>query len=300
MKYIKHLLPLLFLLHLTTVSAQNRADRILKRIETLDKSSVLVVAHRADWRYASENSMMAIEHAIKIGVDIIEVDIQRTQDGHLVLLHDETLERTTTGEGRVDKITLDSLKSLRLRNGIGIPTSESVPTLEEVLRKTKGQVLFNLDKADRYINDVFKLMKKTGTTQYVIMKTSMPFVDTRVQFHEYLRHTLLMPIINLDLSYADSEVDAYMNFMKPKMIEFVYSDSSNIKPFRMGERLDNKCLLWYNTMWSTLSGGHDDDLAVKDPNAAYGYLIDILGANIIQTDRPEYLLEYLRQRRLHD
>lgn len=298
--FFKSVFLFLLLLQFSALDAQNRADSIRKRIETLDTTSVLVVAHRGDWRYASENSMLAIEHAIKLGVDIIEIDIQRTKDGHLVLLHDDTLDRTTTGEGKVDEITLDSLKNLRLRNGIGIATSESVPTLEEVLRKTKGQVLFNLDKADKHINDVFRLLKKTGTTQYIIMKTAMPFVDARIQFHDYLRHTFLMPIINLDLVYAESEVDAYMSFLKPKLVEFVYSDSASVKPFRMRDRLEGKTMLWYNTMWSTLSGGHDDDLAIKDARAAYGYLIDVLGANIIQTDRPEYLLEYLRKRKLHD
>ena len=53
-------------------------------------------------------------------------------------------------------------------------------------------------------------------------------------------------------------------------------------------------------MEDTMSGGHDDDLALEDPDAAYGCLIDTLGARIIQTDRSEYLLEYLRSRNLHD
>ena len=290
----------MFLFYAFSLNAQNRADSIRQRIESLDTKSVLVVSHRADWRYAAENSMMAIENAIKLGVDIIELDVQRTKDGHLVLMHDETLDRTTTGKGRVDSIMLESLKNLRLRNGIGIRTSETVPTLEEVLVKTKGRVLLNLDKADRYIDEVYALMHKTGTTKYIVMKTNKSFIDTRVQFHEYLLHTFIMPIIDLDEGYAESEIDAFMSFLRPKMFELVYKDASNPSPKLMKQKLRGKSLLWYNTMWDTLAGGYDDDKALDNPDAAYGYLIDTLGANIIQTDRPEYLLKYLRKRGLHN
>mgnify|MGYP001237631967 len=48
-----------------------------------------------------------------------------------------------------------------------------------------------------------------------------------------------------------------------------------------------------------MAGGHDDDLSLSNPDAGYGYLIDKLGARIIQTDRPAYLLQYLRKRKLH-
>ncbi len=283
------------------LNAQNKADITRKKIETKDRSSVLVAAHRGHWRYASENSMLAIQNAIDIGVDIVEVDIQRTKDKHLILMHDETIDRTTTGMGRVDELILDSLKNVRLRNGIGIRTSEKVPTLEEVLRKTKGQVILNIDKADRYIDDVYRLLKKTGTQQYVILKSEKPFADTRVQFHNYLTwKTFLMPIIDLDTNYAEKEVDSYLGFVKPPIIEFIYEKDTNPKPRQMRDKLNNRTLIWYNTMWDTLTGGHDDDMALNDADSVYGYLIDSLGATIIQTDRPDYLLKYLRKRNLHD
>lgn len=288
------------LLFPTLLEAQTRADEIRTQIMSGDKSSILVVAHRGNWRYASENSMLAIQNAIAIGVDIVEIDIQRTKDKHLILMHDETIDRTTTGKGRVDELTLDSLKNVRLRNGIGIRTSEKISTLEEVLKTTKGQVILNIDKADRYIDDVYRLLKKTGTQKYVIIKTDKPFADARVQFHNYLTwNTILMPIIDLDSNYAEREVDTFLGFMRPKIIEFVYEKETNPKPKEMKNRLTGKTLLWYNTMWDTLAGGHDDDMALHDADSAYGYLIDSLGATIIQTDRPEYLLKYLRKRHLH-
>ena len=64
--------------------------------------------------------------------------------------------------------------------------------------------------------------------------------------------------------------------------------------------MKGKSLIWYNTLWDTMAGGHDDNMSLQDPNKGYGYLIDTLGARIIQTDRPQYLLDYLRSRNLHD
>ena len=72
-------------------------DQIRKELFNPASGKVLVAAHRGDWRNACENSREAIENAVQMGVDIVEVDLARTKDGHLILLHDNTLDRTTTG-----------------------------------------------------------------------------------------------------------------------------------------------------------------------------------------------------------
>ena len=61
-----------------------------------------------------------------------------------------------------------------------------------------------------------------------------------------------------------------------------------------------KSLIWYNTLWASLAGGHDDEAARKDPDASYGYLINKLGARILQTDSPAFMLDYLRSKGWHD
>lgn len=293
----------IFILLSTTSSflwGQTRCDSIKARILTKEDNYVLVASHRGHWRHSTENSMSAIQHAIKIGVDIIEIDIQRTKDGHLILMHDETLDRTTTGKGRVDSVQLEYVKSLHLRNGIGVATKERVPTLKEVLEANKGSVLFNLDKADRFIDDVYALLRQTGTTKMVIMKSDKPFTDIRVQFHEYLFESLLMPIVNLDQPHAINDIVSYVNFLKPKLIELTFENPLNDLPKRMSNELNEKTVLWYNTMWEELSGGLSDDVALDNPDLVYGYLIDSLKAKVIHTDRPVYLLDYLRKRNLHN
>lgn len=279
----------------------DRAEAIRERIVAGDKSGVIVVAHRGDWRYAPENSLAAIEHSIAVGVDVVELDLQLTRDSVLIVMHDATLNRTTTGKGRVADWTIDSIRTLKLKNGCGIRTKHGVPTLEEALLAAKGRVLVNLDKADRYFDLVVPLLEKTGTARQIIMKGSKPAAEVLALYGRYLDEVLYMPIVNLDKPEAAALMEGFMTELKPVAYELLYARAEDTAmPLRMREALDGKSLIWYNTLWDTLCGGHDDDLSLDDPHAAFGYLIDTLGARIIQTDRAEHLLEYLRSRNLHD
>ena len=102
-------------LNLTACSHQpsdlNRNRNHLKEITDNLKNStnnyVLVAAHRGDWRNAPENSIQAIKNCIEMGVDMVEIDVRMTKDSALVLMHDNTIDRTTTGEGKVSEWTLD-------------------------------------------------------------------------------------------------------------------------------------------------------------------------------------------------
>src|SRR5690606_16314904 len=150
--------------------AQQRVDQIRQSLLNPLLDEVLVVAHRGDWRNAPENSLAAIANAIQMGVDVVEVDVQKTKDGQLILMHDKTLNRTTTGKGKVSDWTLDSIKTLWLRNGVAIKTKHRVPTLEEALLLAKGKIMLNLDKAYDVFDEVYALLDKTGTADHIIMK----------------------------------------------------------------------------------------------------------------------------------
>ena len=112
--------------------------------EYLEERNILVIAHRADWRNACENSILAIENAIEMGVDIIEIDLKKTSDNELILMHDHTLDRTTTGKGLVKDYTLEEIKKLYLKDGGGHKTLFKVPTLKEALLAAKGKVAYKL------------------------------------------------------------------------------------------------------------------------------------------------------------
>lgn len=282
------------------VMAQNRVETIRKKLLECDESSVIVAAHRGDWRNFPENSLEAIESAIRMGVDVVELDVQRTKDGVLILMHDATLNRTTTGKGKVAEVMMDSIAKLKLKNGCAIRTIHKVPTLEEALLLAKGKIMINLDKADRFFDEVYALLKKTGTTKQIIMKGNKSAEEVKQQYGDYLKEVIYMPIVNLDTENAEGQIERFIADMHPVAFELLYKTDENPLPRKLKDSLQGRTLIWYNTLWDTMAGAHDDDASLLDFDKGYGYLIDVLGARMIQTDRPQFLLDYLRSRKLHD
>ncbi len=280
--------------------SQERASQIREKLLDKNLNSVIVVSHRADWRNFPENSLEAIQSAIDMGVDAVELDLQRTKDGVLILMHDEWLDRTTTGKGKVSDWTLDSIRTLRLKNGCSIKTIYKVPTLEEALMLVKGKIMVNLDKADKYFDQVYELLEKTGTTEQIIMKGSKSAEEVQALFGKYLDKVIYMPVVNIDKAESEQAVMRFVEDIQPVAFELVFADKGNPLPRQLAHALKGKALIWYNTLWDTLAGGYDDDMSLADPDKGYGYLIDTLGCRIIQTDRPARLLDYLRQRGLHE
>ncbi|WP_227816484.1 glycerophosphodiester phosphodiesterase family protein [Nitrogeniibacter aestuarii] len=92
-----------------------------------------VVAHRCGGRLAPENSLEGLARAAAAGLHCVEFDVMLAQCGTPVVIHDETLERTTCGEGRVADTAWSALKSLRLRDVHGTPTDSRLPSLVQVL-----------------------------------------------------------------------------------------------------------------------------------------------------------------------
>lgn len=283
-----------------TASARDRVDSIREKLFNRDTTSVITVAHRGDWRNFPENSLEGIKSAIDMGVDIVEIDLHRTKDGHLILMHDSWLNRTTTGNGDIAETNLEDIKKLRLRNGCAIHTSCSVPTLEEVLVATKGQVMFNLDKADRYFDEVYDLLQRTGTTRQIVMKGYLPADEVKSRYGKYLDEVIYMPIVNLDQPDAEAKIEAFVNELNPVAFELMYSSDTNPLPAKARDMLRGKSLIWYNTLWDSMVGGHDDDASLVSDANGYGYLIDSIGCRIIQTDRPQRLISYLADRGMHD
>ena len=92
---------------------------------------MLVIAHRGNSAVAPENTLAAIRSAIELGVTTVEVDVRRTRDGELVLLHDRFVRRTTSGRGAIDRLTWDEVRRLDAGNA-GFP-GERIPRLVEAL-----------------------------------------------------------------------------------------------------------------------------------------------------------------------
>ena len=95
---------------------------------------VYVVGHRGAAGVFPENTLKGFRYAIELGVDLVECDVHLTRDGHLVVMHDEKVDRTTDGAGLVRELDLGSIRELDAGDG------ERVPTLDEVLATVGGKV----------------------------------------------------------------------------------------------------------------------------------------------------------------
>jgi glycerophosphoryl diester phosphodiesterase len=94
---------------------------------------ILRIGHRGAAGHAPENTIAAIRRGISLAVDYVELDVQRTRDGRLVLMHDKLVDRTTDGTGLVSEMTWDELQLLDAGNG------EGVPGVEEALAEANGR-----------------------------------------------------------------------------------------------------------------------------------------------------------------
>ena len=269
---------------------------------------VLVVAHRACHEPAPhsgmpttnpENSVTGIARCIALGVDMAEVDVRRTRDGYLVLMHDETVDRTTDGHGEVSDLTLAQIKGLRLRQNEGaagsVLTDQHVPTLAEALDTASGKVLLNLDVQAGLYADVVAAVRAAGRADQVIVKqpasTGSPLLADTAPFDTIA----FMPILvsagdGGDLpSIAERQVSGHR---KPVAIELPRMPASALSGISDVARKAG-VRLWTNTLWEGFVDGFGGDIdALRDPDAVWGRL-RAAGISVFQTDEPEALQRYL-------
>ena len=276
----------------------NTAGYIRKKLMDRDQHYVHVVSHRGDWKQFPENSLDAINSIIQMGGDVVEIDVQRTKDGQLILMHDERLDRTTNGKGLIAETTFADIQKLFLKDHNGNVTQHKVPTLKGVLLMSKGRIMLNLDKADRFFEQVVALLQETGTTDIAILKGLQSIEEINNRLGVHLDSIIFMPMVRMDNDDAEQRITSFVNEMAPVVFEVGYQKSDNPLPLKAKKLVARKSLLWYNSLKGR-NGNHDDVVSKADPDAGYGYLIDKLGARMIQTDEPARLIEYLRSRDLH-
>ena len=99
----------------------------------MDQEKTKVWAHRGASGYAPENTLDAFRKAVEMGADGIELDVQMTKDGELVVIHDEAIDRVSNGKGWVKDYTYEELKKFNFNKTHLEYTKEEIPTLEQLL-----------------------------------------------------------------------------------------------------------------------------------------------------------------------
>lgn len=282
-----------------------RTDKILAEINNPKSKYVVVISHRGDWRNYPENSIPAIESIIRMGVDMMELDVKMTKDSVLVLSHDKTIDRMTNGKGLISEMTYDSIMTFNLKRAHNVATDTlKITTLREALLCCKDRILVNVDHAYPYYKEIVEMAEELGMTGQILMKgkSSIDKVNEDMAKHE--NNLLYMPIIDINKPKGKKLFAEYQERgVVPMAYEVCWQHWGKELQDCVEAILKSGSKLWVNTLWSSLCGGYgnDDDAAydAKDPADVYQRYID-LGAKMIQTDRPALLLEFLRSKGLHD
>jgi len=135
-------------------------------------SRPLICAHRGVSAYCPENTLVAIEEAARVGAPLTEIDVRRTADGHIVLMHDETVDRTTNGSGAVSALTIEDFCCLDAGAWKGEAfVGESVPTLGDALDLCRDRGMFLCVEIKQYdiAPDVAALIEGAGMTENAVV-----------------------------------------------------------------------------------------------------------------------------------
>ena len=283
-----------------TTGQAGRADKIVAALHDASTRYVVVVAHRGDWRNYPENSIPAIESVIRMGVDVMELDVKMTRDSVLVLSHDWTLNRTTTGSGNISDYTYEQLLAFDLKRGHGIAIPGlKIPTLRQALEVCKDRIVVNVDQGFDYYDQVFAITEELGMTDQVLIKNGQPLDKVQQRMSRYAHKMMYMPVVSVA---GGSDMTTFNSYLaNPEAVPIAFElcfDTLDDNVKNTARRvLDAGSKVWVNTIWGSLCGDHDDDRAYDslDPDKVYGPILD-LGTSIIQTDRPEFLIKYLEKK----
>lgn len=267
-------------LSLTRVQAQ--VDEIRTHFLDANSKVVLVAAHRAAHNNFPENSIPSIKEAIKLGVDIVELDVKVSKDGIPVLMHDGTIDRTTTGSGKPSDYTHEELMHFKLIHK-GDTTEEKIPTFDQALRLIKGKIMVDIDLKTDQLDPIIADIKKNECEDHVF------FFDNDYEALQYVNdvdeHFYLMP-----RAYSYEMADSAIVRFKPEVvhIDFKFYNQEVVQLIK-----SNNARIWINAL-----GLPDMAFGTENEDKAIDRILEY-GANIIQTDQPELLLKALKKRKLH-
>lgn len=259
-------------------------------LQSFDPDKVWIMGHRGNSSNPNipENSIAGIESCIALGgaVDIVEVDPRMTKDGVIVLMHDETIDRTTTGKGKVKDLTYEQLQSYRLKLADGTVTNHTVPSLYDALVAGRGKIFFDLDFMNKVSpKELYDVVKSCGMLERVFFYTSTN--------RDVLQNILTYSPVPIPYPQCGDEADA--DFLSQQSgVEFTQISLSKTLNSELAGAISSKGLLVSTNMLDM--NGYTYDTQMAQGNYAGVDLILAKGINLIQTDHPQLLDAYLKQK----
>jgi glycerophosphoryl diester phosphodiesterase len=263
---------------LLAVAPASAQPALIEALKDAKSQRVLVTAHRAAHDAFPENSMAAIERAISLGVDIIEIDVRLTKDGVPILMHDASVDRMTDGQGQVKELTFEQISALHLVGKDDKPTEHRVPTLTEAMLAAKGRVLVDLDLKTGDVEPTLSRIIETGTLgQSLFFNGNYAYLQKFLAIHPGV---LVFP-----RAHSTEQAATAGATFKPEAIHI--DDGFNTDAtLKAAQASDSR--LWINAL-----GDPDKLVAQGKAKEGLGPLL-AHGASIIQTDHPAAVIAYLK------
>lgn len=268
----------------------NTVDDLYQFLTFNENRYPLVSAHRGGPKSGyPENAIETFEYWANQAPIIIECDVRLTKDSVLVMMHDETLDRTSTGQGKVNNYTLQEIKSFQLKDNDGKVTKYKIPTLEEVLLWGKGKVIFTLDvKQDipyDLLSSIIYKTKAEANTVIITYSAAQARVLSRVN-----------PELMISVSVSSQkDINKLAEFGIPDNRLVAFVGTSQAKP----ELVELLHAHGIQIILGTI--GNLDKQARSKGYQVYADYIEN-GADILSTDEPEMALKalsyYIRKRNI--
>ncbi len=260
---------------LISAAAQAQLSQIKIRMDHPD--SLVIASHRAAHAVYPENSLKSIEEAIRLGADIIEIDVRVSADGVPFLLHDGTFNRTAvSARGPIESMKAEDIKRIRLKNTNGSESDQLVPTLREALQLAKGKIYVDLDLKTEKVEYLVPIVKELG------MEDQVFFFDSDWEVLDEVRRLLpeakLMP-----RAYSVGDLYKAEKRFAPALIH-IDAGFNTPKTIKVCKKLGMKA--WINSL------GESDQKLSSNPDSKIADELTIPGAKIVQTDVVPFWVEY--------
>lgn len=252
-----------------------------------DGSYVMIMAHRGDHLEVPENSLQSIENCIDLGLDMAEIDIQRTRDGVLILMHDQTLDRTTEGSGLISSMNWAEIRNLRLKNADGSLSPYTIPSLELALELAKDRMVLFLDKAYDYHNEIHELLTEKDMLDQVLVEGIAALNEYQADYPDIWHGMNFAARIGAGQSTA--YIQSHVNNPEGR---FLFPSCNLILT-----QEDKYELVKHSDDWLLFAPLNFTNCS-EDFEQNWSWAID-QGIDIIITDKPRELLAYLRKEGKH-
>ncbi|PZR28331.1 MAG: glycerophosphodiester phosphodiesterase [Citrobacter freundii] len=230
-----------------------------------------------------ENAIETFEYVLKNTPAFFEIDPRLTKDSVIVLLHDATLDRTTTGKGKLSDYTWEQVKQFRLKDKDGNVTPYRIPTLEEAIKWARGKTILNLDKKDVPLRMIADLIRKNQAAGFVML-TVHDAQQAKFYFND---DPMLMMSAFVKTEAAMKEYEA-AGIPWSNMIAYIGSENKpeNNKMFELLHAKAVMCMISAAPVY--------DKLPTKQERAAAYRDIFKHGADILESDLPVEVAEAMR------